>query len=231
MKNFYEMTMLLEQAAQLAKVEDFPHDFEHVLNFIAGGNWSFVTDKDSPVESVTNLMGDLDYFLEAKYRGMSESGRHYVAVVGLYNPVGEARGGKVFKILKTWKQSSSYSPAGSQGVAPGSPDFYFLLHTIDELGPDTDGTVKKEPDERSEWERAEAEKNMTTQQRNIQTVLDKLNGMKSLFPPKKKWTPQRSVYRAWGGGEIKNARPVDLAKQMKDIIAKHEAQNPSFDHR
>jgi hypothetical protein len=226
MKTFYEMMMLMEQAAQLARVENFPHDFEQVLNFVAGGHWNFIADNHSPIVSVTNLMGDLDYYMLVRYRGMSESGRHYETVVGLYNQVGTARGNRVFEVMKTWKQNSSYSPAGSQGVAEGSPNFYFMLHEIQELGPDTDGRPKRIPDERTDWDRSEEEKNLTTAQRDIQTILDKLGELERDIP-KRSWTPKRDVYH-WGDKSTKNARPVDLAKQIKDEIAKYEKSSPGW---
>jgi len=226
MKSFYEMIALMEQSTQLAPVERFPHDFEQVLNFIAGGHWSFVADKDSPIVSVTNLMGSLDYYMHVKYRGISENGRHYKVVVGLYNPVGSARGSRVLEVMKTWAQKSLYSPAGSGGVAEGSPDFYFLLHEIREMGPDTDGSPKQEPDGRTDWERAEEEKGMTAQQRDMQTVLDKLGELERGIP-RRRWTPEREVY-GWGDRATKNARPVDLAKQVRDEIAKYEKSNRGF---
>lgn len=229
MKTFYEMMRLVEQSTNLASVERFPHDFEQVLNFVAGGHWNSVADKESPVVNVTNLLdGELTYYMQVKYRGMSESGRHYKAVVGLHNPVGKARGNRLFEVMNTWAQKSSYSPNGYPGVAEGSPVFYFLLHEIRELGPDTDGTPKKEPDKRSEWERAEEEKRLTTQQRELQKVIGMLGELEKDIP-KRKWTQERELYRNWGSGVVKNARPVDLAKQIRDEIAKYEKSNGGFD--
>jgi len=228
MKTFYDMLCLLEQSGQLASVERFPQDFERVLNFIVGGHWGFIADKDSPIISVTNeIVGELSHYMQVKYRGMSDSGRHYSTLVSLHNPVGKARGEGLFKAMSTWAQKSSYNTTGSSGVADGSPVFYFLLHEIRELGPDTYGTPEKEPDKRSAWERVEDEKRLTVQQRELDRVIGMLGEIERDIP-KRKQTQERELYRNWGGGGARNTRPVDLARQIREEIAKHERSSSGF---
>ena len=221
MKTFYEMLVLMEQG-QLSLVEKFPQDFEQVLNFISGGSWSFVTDKDSPMTSVTNFGMELSFYKQVKYRGMSESGRHYKVSVWLTNPVGSARGNKVFHVMKTWSQESSYDPKGGAGVAAGSDQFRFVLHEIKEIGQDKDDRPKKLPDNRTAWEREEEEKNRTQQQKEIDTLLTQLDDLSREIPVKK-WTPEYRVYFV-SENAAKHNRPLDLAKQVKDEIAKYEAK-------
>ena len=50
--------------------------------------------------------------------------------------------------------------------------------------------------------------------------------------PSPKWTPERRVYlRKSQDASPKNVRPVDLAKQIRDEIAKHEKRYASFKSR
>lgn len=225
MKTFYEMTLLMEQA-QLSLVEKFPQDFEQVLNFISGGSWSFMSNKNSPMITATTHGGGFFFYMQTMYRGISESGRHYTITVWLMNPVGSAKGNKIFQIMNSWSHESSYDPKGGAGIAVGSSEFDFFLYEIRELGPDKDDRPKKLPDNRTAWEKAEDEKKLTPQQKQIDSLLAQLDTLSKDIPVKK-WTPENRFYLG-SENSIKHKRPVDLAKQIKDEIAKYESQHPSF---
>lgn len=227
MKNFYEMLELMEGGGG-ASVARFPQDFEQVLNLMVGGPWSFVTNQWSPFYSmdIEKASRRAVFYVRAEYRGMSESGRHYRVAVRLVsipdppiNRDGADRFGK-------WKREFvSYDPNGS-------PMVYFDLEEIAELGPDTDGSGRATgaQDDRSAWERAEEEKNLTPQQRKMQALIGKLDGLRADLErdnPKPKWTPERRVHFR-GENPTKNVRPLDLAKQIRDEIAKYEKERPEF---
>lgn len=218
--------MLIEQSGQLASVENFPQDFEQVLNFITGGSWSFVSNKNSPMTTATNHGGGLFFYMQTMYRGISESGRHYTITVWLTNPVGSAKGNKIFKIMNSWGRESSYDPKGGAGVAVGSSEFNFFLYEIRELGADKDDGPKKLTDNRTDWEKAEDEKKLTPQQKQIDVLLAQLDDLSKDIPVKK-WTPENIFYLG-SENSIKHKRPVDLAKQIRDEIAKYEKSSPGF---
>lgn len=218
--NFYEMLTIMEQDLSSASVERFPQDFEQVLNFIAGGPWNFITNEWSPFVSVdkdksTNVWF---FFMRAEYRGMSESGRHYKLSVKLNNVPAEPIKGDALNRMKRWKQEFvSYNPMGS-------PSVYFQLEEIKELGADTNSG-------RELIASSEQEENPTSGQEEIHGMLAKLKKIQDDLNkdfPKPKWTPERTVYRRDSENPIKNARLVDLAKQIRDEIAEHEKKNTSF---
>ena len=202
----------------MASVERFPQDFEQVLNFVAGGSWSFITGEFSPFVGIekNKSTGVWAFLLQAEYRGMSESGRHYTITVKLKNDPDDPINGNGFERIKKWKQEFIlYDPKGSSSV-------YFELQEIKELGPDTDGR------EREQYSSSDEES--TPEQEKITNLLNKLKKIQDDIykdHPKKKWTPERMVYFNISN-PVKHARPVDLAKQIKNEIAKHEKLSPSF---
>lgn len=221
MRTFYEMLMLMEQDSQ-ASVERFPQDFEQVLNLMAGGPWNFTANQYSPFYGmdIDKSSGLAVFYIRAEYRGMSESGRHYKVAVRLVNspnpPIN--RDGAVR--FDAWKQEFvSYDPKGSGGQVGGLPSVYFELEEIRELGPDTDGR---------ESAPSEEEENPSPEQQSIRTMISQLKKIKDdLNKDRPKWTPERMVYMR-NDASAKNIRPVDLAKQVRDEIVKHEKKRSSF---
>jgi hypothetical protein len=222
MKSFYEMMMLMEQGPGLASVERFPQDFERVLNFIAGGPWNFVTNEYSPFATMGINSGLAVFYIRAEYRGMSESGRYYKVAVRLVNEPNPPINRNGASRFMSWKQEFvSYDPKGS-------PEVYFELEEINELGPDTDGRQKITSPE---------VENPTPEQEKMQTMIQKLGNIRDELDKdlrrlggKPKWTPERRVYfYGIDGPVVKNAGVVDLAKQIRNLIAKREKEHPTWD--
>jgi len=65
-----------------AIIQNFANDFEQVLNLMVGGSWTLKNQEKIPAgsgfEDEEQNMG-----IEANYRGMSESGRHYEITANL----------------------------------------------------------------------------------------------------------------------------------------------------
>lgn len=226
MKSFYEMLELMEQVG-MSSVERFPQDFEQVLNFIAGGPWSFVQGEFSPFYGMdVDKSGSAFFYLRADYRGMSESGGHYKVAVRLCNspnpPIN--RDGAVR--FGPWKKEFvSYDPKGSSEVHGGLPAVFFELYEVMEIGADTDGRDRNPVDSQGVGTNAGQDKfaSLIGKLNQIQTDLDKDH-------PRPKYTPERTIYITREGSP-KHLRPVDLAKQVRDEMAKHEKIHPSFESR
>lgn len=218
MISFYEMFCLLEQPGQLASVERFPHDFEQVLNFMVGGPWGFIPGEFSPFVSIEKDKSDglWAFFIRADYRGMSESGRHYNVAVRLNNKPEDPINGNGLEKMKRWNiEFTSYDPKGS-------PSVYFNIEEIKELGPDTDGRDRDQ--HMSDGE------DSTADQRQITGLLGRLKKIQDEMDkdyPRPKWTPERRVY-LMTSDTAKQFRLVDLARQVREEIAKYERATPNF---
>jgi len=70
-----------------ATMENFPDDFEKVLNYFDMGTWTLKNKEELP----SLYGGGAKMGIEATYRGMSESGRHYLLTVGIIDQMYAAR--------------------------------------------------------------------------------------------------------------------------------------------
>ena len=144
MKTFKQF---LEAVASQASVENFPHDFEQVLNLITGGTWTFTASKPTFGGFDPDTKQSLSSGIDAEYRGMSESGRHYKISVSISDRMYQQRAkmGRAFKY---------YNPQGSaddieRQKAGDVPFVFFMVWEIQELGKDTEINNKQQPETRS----------------------------------------------------------------------------------
>jgi len=97
-----------------ATIENFPDDFEKVLNYLDIGTWTLKSKEELP-----SLYGNgAKMGIEATYRGMAESGRHYLLTVGVIDQMYAARG----------DEPVEYDHKN------GSKNIVFNLSSLDELG-------------------------------------------------------------------------------------------------
>jgi hypothetical protein len=109
--------MRFKQFLTEAAISQFPQDFEQVLNFIVGGNWTLSSndwiDGYDIQKQIPVIMG-----MGAEYRGMSESGHHYTVEANLMDENHADRN----------SASHTYDPK------MGDPAIKFALGNIAELG-------------------------------------------------------------------------------------------------
>lgn len=97
-----------------ATIQNFPQDFEQVLNLVVGGTWTLSNNDNMQAGNHSQLnMG-----VEATYRGMSENGRHYEITVMLMD---QAFG-------------MSDQPPSEYDFKTGSKNILFVLGDVVELG-------------------------------------------------------------------------------------------------